>query len=321
MPPHLKQSRYFCFTIFCRPTMEDGVQHIHDVLCRSFNPGVYGGRQLEICPLTSREHWQGFCVVKDKTTIKGMKKKYSSTHFIDCDDVHWEIMQGTLEQSEEYCSKEETRAPGELPITWGVRPQTGQGARNDLLDAVNTLRAGGVEEVINNHPVAFVRYSAGFMRMAQFMKEKTTFKLPDGWEWKEWQAELIEELDEKKPHARKIIWIYDAAGAAGKSTIVRYMCANSDACLLEGKIADMAYAYQKQKIVFFDISRTQAEHMDHLYSFAEKLKNGMIMSTKYESRMKYFDVPHVVFMSNSLPDMTKWSADRYDVRDVNELFF
>lgn len=278
-------------------------------------------RQLEICPETGKYHWQGFCVIKDKQTIKGMKKKYSGPHFLGDDRVHWEVMQGTIEQSEEYCSKEESRAPGELPVTWGVKPREGQGARNDLHLAIHALRAGGVEAVVEHHAAAFIRYSSGFMKMAQYIKDKYEVKLPDDWEWKEWQGQLLEELDEKVPDPRKIIWIYDAAGAAGKSTLVRYACANLNACILEGKVADMAYAYKKEKIVFFDVSRTQAQQMDHLYSFAEKLKNGQIFSTKYESRPKFFDTPHVVFMSNSLPDMTKWSSDRYDIRNVGELTF
>lgn len=72
----------------------------------------------------------------------------------------------------------------------------------------------------------------------------------------------------------------------------------------------MAYAYNGEPMVFFDVTRTQAEHMDHLYQFAEQLKNGIIFSSKYESGTKCFDPPHVVFFANQGPHPGKWSADR-----------
>ena len=50
--------------------------------------------------------------------------------------------------------------------------------------------------------------------------------------------------------------------------------------------------------------------MDHLYSFAEELKNGKFMSGKYESTFTLFEPPHVVFLSNSMFQEGKWSADR-----------
>jgi len=121
------------------------------------------------------------------------------------------------------------------------------------------------------------------------------------------------------PHPRKIIWYVDTQGAAGKSTLVRHLCTRGEGIVLEGKVADMAYAYNGQRIVFFDVSRTQVEYMDHLYSFAEKLKDGMVTSPKYESQTKFFPTPHVVFMANISPDTMKWSGDRYDIRELNPL--
>ncbi len=67
----------------------------------------------------------------------------------------------------------------------------------------------------------------------------------------------------------------------------------------------------------FDISRAAAEHSDHLYSMAEKLKNGFYLSTKYESVMKVFRPPHVLFFSNFHPDENKWSRDRVQLWDLD----
>ena len=43
------------------------------------------------------------------------------------------------------------------------------------------------------------------------------------------------------------------------------------------------------------------------------LKNGRVVSTKYDSKTIFFPIPHVIFFANFEPDYTKWSADLYNV--------
>ena len=80
------------------------------------------------------------------------------------------------------------------------------------------------------------------------------------------------------------------------------------------------YAQKPTKIVLFDLSRTtetsedsRKHYLDGIYSLAEDLKNGRIVSTKYESKTVFFPPPHVIFFANFEPDYTKWSEDRYFV--------
>jgi hypothetical protein len=80
---------------------------------------------------------------------------------------------------------------------------------------------------------------------------------------------------------------------------------------LDGKIADCAFSYASQPIVIFDLARpTDVSLAKDLYIMAEKLKNGQLVSSKYQSKMKVFKVPHVLFFSNHAPPMGVWSADR-----------
>jgi hypothetical protein len=80
---------------------------------------------------------------------------------------------------------------------------------------------------------------------------------------------------------------------------------------LSGRAQDIAFAYQSQPIVIFDISRpTKLELCNDLYTCAESLKNGRIFSSKYMSKTKSFKCPHVVFFSNAMPPVGVWSADR-----------
>lgn len=45
----------------------------------------------------------------------------------------------------------------------------------------------------------------------------------------------------------------------------------------------------------------------------EQIKNGIYFSGKYESQMKYDKPPHVVVFSNTMPDQSKLSADRWNI--------
>jgi hypothetical protein len=141
---------------------------------------------------------------------------------------------------------------------------------------------------------------------------------------KPWQRELRAELEEE-PNPRTIKWIWSEEGGTGKSYIATYLGAMDGATILTaGKKVDLAYIFSKNptKVVIFDLSRTTAPEegkshfLDGIYSLAEDLKNGRLVTTKYESATIFFPPPHVVVFANYPPDMSKWSHDRYDVREL-----
>lgn len=295
------QGKRWCFTIHA-----SGDEEAVEVLAASMEWGVYGGNQLEVCPETGRIHIQGFVVFATNQRLSALKKLHPTAHF--------ELMRGKLEDSEKYCSKEDTRKPGTEPRVWGDRPVNRQGERSDLDEAVAALRdaTGGLQERLRAAAavsgVAYVKFHRGLEALARLEAPVPVYSWPAA---RVWQAALLVELANPADD-RTILWYTDVVGGAGKSCFVRkYLTDNPGAAIvLHGKLADMAHAYNGERVVFFDVSRTQAEHMDHLYSFAESLKNGLFFSGKYEGGMKAFTPPHVVFFANQDPDTTKWSADR-----------
>lgn len=166
-----------------------------------------------------------------------------------------------------------------------------------------------MKRVAEEYPVELMKYHRGIEVLAKHLVVDRR-PLPQ-LHWRPWQADLVSAL-EKDPDDRHIMWIFDKVGNKGKSTFVTHYVSNpaNDAIVLEGKVADMAYLYDKQRVVFFDITRTQVELLDHLMSFAEKLKNGLLISTKYMTQMKVFRPPHVVFFANVVCPPGKWSEDR-----------
>jgi len=303
-----QQGKRWVFTIHARDGADGRAEllSLYDDLA-SPEWGAYGGAQLELAPDTGRLHIQGFCLFPTNQRLSALKRLHST--------AHWELMRGTLEQSEAYCSKEESRSPLREPKVWGVRPDLpGRGRRTDLEDACDALveAEGNIRQrmkaVARAHPAVYAKYAQGLEQLARVLQPTPHFNLP---QLRVWQVRLEAQLA-AEPDDRHILWFTDYTGGAGKSTFLRhYLCKYPEESIsLSGKVVDMAYVYDSHRVVFFDVSRTQAEHMDHLYDMAEKLKNGSFLSTKYMSVHKMFDPPHVVFFSNAPPMAGKWSDDR-----------
>lgn len=280
--------------------------------------GIYGGAQLERGE-EGTPHIQGFVIFKTNQRLNALKKVHSK--------AHWEVMRGTIEDSENYCSDEDTRIEGTEPFVWGERPVNRQGARTDLDDAIDAIRSavGGVrsrlDAAIDAQPSSVAKYARGLEVIAQSLVRREVTALPTP-VWRPWQADLVTTL-EQTPDDRHILWFQDDKGGQGKSTFITNYIRDSsrNAITLSGRVADMAYMFEQgTKVVFFDITRTQAENMDHLYSFAESLKNGFLVSTKYASVVKVFQPPHVVFFANVPPPPagTKWSSDRVILTRLGE---
>lgn len=283
--------------------------------------GSYGMAQVELAPSTGAVHVQGFVVLKSNMTKKALIARLKSWCTVPIQP--WVArMKGTIEQCEKYCSKTDSRAPGCTPNVWGVRPENRQGSRTDLqtyVDALNQLptdlphqeksrRLANVPEL----QTTFVKYHKGLAELAR-MKQTTVEKpIPTGG-WRHWQQDLIERLDAPADD-RTIVWVYDPEGKQGKSRLVLHYLSRKTGICLEGRIENMCFQFQgTEKVAFFDIPRgvaTDQKTSGHLYTMAERLKNGFLNSTKYMPEVKIFDPPHVVYMSNSLPPEGVWSKDR-----------
>lgn len=199
-------------------------------------------------------------------------------------------------------------------------PKKRQGKRNDLEEVQKAVDAGETYDTIcTKHFIQMAKYS-------RFVKERiarrdellTIQELATKFEEsspRPWQQTIVD-LVSGPPSKRKIHWVWDPYGNVGKSWMASYLAVKTAALILEGgKKADMAYIWAQKptSCAVFDLSRTQEGYLDGVYSLAESLKNGRVVSTKYESKSVVFPVPHVLIFANFEPDRTKWSDDRYDI--------
>lgn len=248
-------------------------------------------------------HLQGYLECSRPVRLAALKAWLAGAHF--------EQARGSRDSAREYTRKEESREAG--PFERGTWSAGGQGSRSDLEDAINVAISDGLRRAAELYPGAVAKFSRGIQEVCRLREEEPEDKK---FEPRAWQSKVLGWLKED-PDDRHIIWVADSQGNKGKSRLCRHLCIEHGAILLEGKVQDMAYAYNRQRIVCFDITRGQAEMSDHIYSFAEKLKNGMIFSTKYESCSKVFSPPHVIIFANVFPKDGLWSLDRVRVLDLN----
>ncbi len=115
---------------------------------------------------------------------------------------------------------------------------------------------------------------------------------------------------------RTIYWIWEDMGNTGKTSLTKKTVVELDRVLLaRSGASDTASRIIKgimpPKVVIFDFARTQESYVG--YTTVEEVKNGMAVSNKYEGGQVAFNNPHVVCFANFPPDMSKLSADRWDV--------
>lgn len=216
-----------------------------------------------------------------------------------------------VKQAIEYCRKD-----GEV-TEFGVQPTVTQGRRNELEDFKNAVTGGELDmRVLRDQ---FSEVCAKYPRFVQdFVADNTPKPAVDAHPLRPWQQTLYDDL-RRAPGDREVIFIVDVLGNSGKSWFCHYYSALHENCqvILPGKKADMTYVLDAGiRVLFVDAPRSkQGEFIQ--YDFLEDVKNGYVFSPKYESRIKYLGKVHVVVMMNEMPDQSKLSSDRFDIRVVN----
>lgn len=272
--------------------------------------------QGEYCK-DQKKHIQGYCQLNTRVRMSTIKEFFRDS------TMHIEKRFGTHEQARDYCKQEKNGRWHEF-VEFGDAKE--QGKRTDLLDLRDRIKQGERLRVIINESTnekelsALLKYNRTFKEYENDIKtahaRETLLKAYKDVKWKDWQQSIIDIIKDP-PHPRTIIWYYDPVGNSGKSYISKYLQLTTEVYYITGgKQADILYAYEDQGIIIYDLARTYADNMDHIYTTMENFKNGMYLSTKYESRQRVFAIPHIFVMANYEPHTEKLSQDRWDIRTV-----
>lgn len=141
--------------------------------------------------------------------------------------------------------------------------------------------------------------------------------------WQPWQEEIIL-LASEDPHPRKVYWFWEPNGNVGKSFLARYLHLKFSAIIAKGKTSDIAFQLKSwldanpsedaPKFCLIDVPRTNGNTVN--YNAIEELKNGLLVSGKYESCACVFGAMHVIVFANTEPITYNLSQDRWIIRRI-----
>lgn len=265
----------------------------------------------EKAPTTGQPHIQGAIAFGARKSLRTVRKWFADH---GAPNTHVEIMRGTWERNKEYCSKD-----GEL-LTYGVMPT--QGGALSQAERWESARKAAKEGRMDDIPADLgIKYRRAFQevraeeaaRLARISWEK---QAPDKL-IKDWQQEVHSYCMET-PRDREILWIIDPVGGAGKTSFCDYMTKiypERVQIFGPGNFGDLAYMLDvKRNIFLIDLPKCTGERMS--WDFIEALKNGRVISKKYESCEKLFARPVVVVLSNNPPPPEAFMANRIKTKLV-----
>nr|WGT79593.1 master replication initiator protein [Sophora yellow stunt virus] len=241
-------------------------------------------------------HYQGYVEMKKRTSLPQMKKMFPNAYV--------EKKRTSQAEARQYCMKEEGRLQG--PWEYGVFRMM---VEDKLREVIEDMKMTGkrprdyMEDCVNTIDRSFDTLQ---MYYAEEMKKKMIAGFHS--EEREWEAEVRRLIDEGNP--RHIIWVYGPQGGEGKTCFAKKLIKERDAFYtVGGKASDVAYLYDYEDIVVFDIPRDKEEYCN--YGLIEQFKNGIIQSTKYKPVMKHKDPPpSVIVFANFTPRSGMLSEDR-----------
>jgi len=157
--------------------------------------------------------------------------------------------------------------------------------------------------------------------VTNFVMRRPVLDPMQGKKLKDWQVGINNLLD-TEPDGRKIYVFVDIKGGCGKSTFAKHLAMKRNSLIVGGKSADVKYAIAERlktedvPIVIWDLPRSIGDMVN--YQSIEEVKNGAFFSSKYESGMVIFNTPHLIIFTNSMPDLSKLSMDRWVINVINE---
>jgi len=255
---------------------------------------------------------------------------------------HVEPANGSLDDQRTYCSKEGTDyAEFGDPELFERARAAKPGARSDLTDVKRMIDEGKPwSEILQEHFSTIAMHERFLLKYKGDLNEtRVIAALTDEFNaitWKPWQKSVLS-IVEGPVQNRKVHIIVDQQGNTGKSFLAKYLMVKHGALTLDAvSKRDMAYIFLQRidsghsvPIVCIDIARSIVgsglqEHLPNtaltaVWNFVESLHNGSIVNTKYESKIRIFEQPHVVIFTNHPVEVSEYtlSRDRWHIMNLH----
>jgi hypothetical protein len=143
---------------------------------------------------------------------------------------------------------------------------------------------------------------------------------------KPWQEELMSYI---KPTDREVIWVIGINGNEGKTWFQQFLKERygwSKAVTgmdIKAKTSSLCHALRKRSLVttdifLFNVGKANTE-ADVNYDVLEKIKDGHIFASKYDSTELQFKTPNIVIVfSNDKPKINQLAVDRWKIFVIHD---
>ena len=300
-----QQSKRWCFTIN-HPTADDYTR------LNTLGPAVSYLIFSDEVGEQGTPHIQGFVIFSSNKRFVAAKRDIGPR-------CHLEVARGTSLQASNYCQKPATGdsvGSTNIVIFGSIPNEVGKTNRYELFR--DWIIAHPTKPTAREVATYFPSIYATSNRCMSMVDELYPCPPPrDPGVFRPYQLALYNELIQPAD-GRTIQFIVDPHGNSGKSWFVQsfYRFRPNDTQVLSlGKRDDLCYVIDDSKSTFlFDIPRSGSEFLQ--FGVLEQLKNGFILSNKYQGRMKVWpehSTQHVVVFMNEYPNTTALSADRYKI--------
>ena len=181
------------------------------------------------------------------------------------------------------------------------------------------------ENVIKQESIPFLYKEALnlFVKQKQYIDQQNVTLRP-------WQEELMTKIE--NPTDREVIWVRGTKGCEGKTWFQNYVESKYgwnrvvSGMDIKAKNSSICHALGKRPLTTTDIflfNVGKANTMEEVnYEVLEKIKDGKLLASKYDSRELRIRTPNVVIVfSNDSPKLKQLAADRWCIFSIcdNEL--
>ena len=339
-----KQSKTFAFTIndeSSKKTFQEYFDQLGDAELEDIGVQYYQVQE-ERGENSDHTHYQGIIQMMKVMRWPAVK------NWFDAKNIHLYVEPAIASKSlDDYCKKSETKVEGGYHSNMGTLKQgnrivAGEDRGNKAGDVYTYLKEGGDPRLVcKNLGASYasvcireildkIRMEEDYYREQERKLEAEDFfnreSMPPKLNAMKWQLEIKECLDEliQSKDDRTIVCVLDKAGNAGKSTLAKMLAYLNPAerpYLTNGKTNDLSYIlapYKDLELLLVDFSRDDAKYQR--LDIYERLKNGYIQSTKYQSMMR--DLGHAVqilIMTNNELFWHRVTEDRWKICELKKV--
>jgi len=228
--------------------------------------------------------------------------------------AHWESAKGNYKQNYKYCTKENN----------SVEHGDWSGAANAIKkkenkkDIIRRLLAGDREVMSLNGYLNSKRSIDAVVNVYRYDNEKRARRVEmEDQKLRNWQIKIFKGL--MAQNNRKIMWVYDVQGGKGKTWLAAYLRDVYQFDLLNGTTLTkdvVGLLSDEIRGVAFDVTRNDSAHFS--YQTLEHVKNGYLITGKYEGIKRLFKICPVIVFANFEPIRTALSEDRWDIHCLQD---